>query len=567
MAVDLKGLASMCTNLRLLYVEDNPSDREITLKLLKNFFKEIVIAVDGQDGLEKFRQSYFDLVLTDVNMPNMNGLDMLEAIKKEDEEVHSIILSAHEETSHFLQAINMGINGYIVKPLDLDQFFSIVEKTVTQMNLLQLAKDYKKNLEEQVEQRNQEILYKLHYDALTALYSRYSFFRDLKEFPTPMVILVDINRFRVINEVYGNEIGSKLLEKFALYLSIAVEDDRCKIYRLSGDEFAVVGFDNKIDPEQYELLVENLLKKLSHKLLTVGEHLIRIDITLGLSSDQIHPYESAKIALDYAKKHRKPFMMYSSAIDYRKESSLTLQCRDDIALAIKNQRVHAVYQPIVDKDENIVKYETLMRIQKEGVDEKLSPASFLEIAMKTRLYEELSYIVIVSTLQKMKDCTCVLSLNLTYNDIKNIHLVEKLNNFFKEYPTVGSRVIFEITEDQAIENYDDVKQFIKKFREYKIRIAIDDFGSGFSNFEYILEIEPDYIKIDGSLVKNIDTNKKSFTLVEAIVQFSHKLGIKVIAEYVHSRHIFEMLKSLEIDEYQGFYFFKPLDSFEDNKRS
>lgn len=149
--------------------------------------------------------------------------------------------------------------------------------------------------------------------------------------------------------------------------------------------------------------------------------------------------------------------------------------------------------------------------------------------------------------------------------ILKISLFTKIEEYFITHSGVGQRAVFEITETESIENYDDVKSFIKRFREYGVKIAIDDFGTGFSNFEYILEIEPDYLKIDGSLVKDIDTNSRSYTLVEAIVQFSHRLGIKVIAEFVHSQTIFIMLKDLGVDEYQGFYFSEPLENIEGDK--
>jgi len=224
---------------------------------------------------------------------------------------------------------------------------------------------------------------------------------------------------------------------------------------------------------------------------------------------------------------------------------------------LEEDRVKAVYQGIVDSSGRIVKYETLMRLEEKDTKKLQSPYFFLDVAIKTRLYSYLSSRVIFKALDILKNSDEVLSVNFTYSDIKNTSLIEKIEAFISENKNIGSRLIVEITEDESIENYDDVKAFIGRFRSYGVKIAIDDFGTGFSNFEYILEVEPDYLKIDGSLVKDIDTNKRSFTLVEAIVQFSHKLGIKVIAEFVHSKTIFEMLKDLSVDEYQGFYFHEP----------
>ena len=557
MSVNVKELSGLCKGLKLLYVEDDTMARETTLKLLNNLFDTIVVAVDGEDGLEKFKNESFDIVLSDINMPNLNGLEMLEHIRNIDENIFVLLLSAHNDSQYFLQAIELNIDGYILKPLVYEQLFKALLKIVENIKLRESVKNYQKDLEEEVKTRNEEILHRLNHDDLTGLLSRYAFFRDLDQVTTPVVLLIDIDKFKVINEVYGSNKGSHVLKQFALYLSEVIDDKKCKIYRLSADEFAIVDMTNYIDPDRYEEWIVKLFKQLSSIRLEIDKDLIAIDITVGLSSVEENSYESAKIALDYAKKHRKPYVMYSSAIDHRKESGLTLKCRDEIALAIDDNRVVAVYQAIVDKDENIVKYETLMRLKEANTDNLMSPFYFLDVAVKTRLYERLSSTVIFKALQIVSQTNKTLSANFNYSDIKNVAFIEKLKAFFLSHVGIGSRVIFEITESQAIENYDDVKRFIAQFRKYGVQIAIDDFGSGFSNFEYILEIEPDYLKIDGSLIKDIDTDSKAHTLVEAIVQFSHKLGIKVIAEYVHSKIIFDMLRSLDVDEFQGYYFCEP----------
>lgn len=559
MLTDLKELASYCKNLTLLYIEDDILARESTFKLLENFFLEVIIATDGEEGLEKYKSNTVDLILTDINMPKLNGLDMLEEIRKENRDIPVLILSAYNDAEYFMQAISLEIDGYILKPLVYDHLFRALYKSVEKLNLLASAKNYKENLEEEVLRRSEEIVHQLEFDSLTGLLSRYSFFRDIDLLDTPVILLIDIDKFKVINEVYGNQVGSKALKKFGGYLNKVIDDENSKIYRLSSDEFAIVDETKHIDPEKYETFITDLFRDLNNIRLKIDENIITIDITIGLSSVEHNSYESAKIALDYAKEHRKPYVMYSSAIDHRKESSLTLKVRDEISSAINDDRVIAVYQPIVDSEKKILKYETLMRLEEEETHKLVSPFYFLDVAVKTRLYDHLSSKVIFQAFDLIKSTGETFTVNLTYGDIKNVKFIDEIEMFFYKNKEAGTRTVFEITESQAIENYDDVKHFIQKFRSYGVKIAIDDFGSGFSNFEYILEIEPDYLKIDGSLIKDIDTDIKSYTLVEAILQFSHKLGIKVIAEYVHSEEIFELLKGLEVDEYQGFYFSEPLE--------
>lgn len=559
MSINLKELVGISRDLKLLYVEDDTNARETTLKLLKNFFKDITIAVDGQDGIEKFQANKFDLVLSDINMPRLNGMEMLKIIREQNKSIPVLLLSAYNDSDYFIKAIELDIDGYILKPLVHKQFIKALFKLVEKIHLLTFKNNYQKNLEDEVKKRNIEIIHKLHYDDLTNLLSRYSFFKDIAELNAPVILLIDIDKFRVINEVYGTDIGSEVLREFANFLKSEVKDDTCKLYRLSADEFAIVDASNHIDTEKYESLIENFFAKLHNFKIEIEENIIAIDATIGLSTVQDNSYESAKIALEYAKINKKSFVMYSSAIDYRKENSLVLKRRADISSAIDDLRVIAVYQPIVDINGKTIKHETLMRLREKDSDKLISPFYFLDIAIKTRLYEQLSSIIIFKALHILGTTQRVLSVNFTYSDIKNKPFLQKIEDFLISNNQVGQRAVFEITESESIENYDDVKKFIRRFRNFGVKIAIDDFGSGFSNFEYILEIEPDYLKIDGSLIKDIDTDSKAHTLVKAIVQFSHKLGIKVIAEYVHSKIIFEMLKKLDVDEYQGYYFSEPIE--------
>ncbi|MEA1892076.1 MAG: EAL domain-containing protein [Campylobacterota bacterium] len=524
----------------ILYVEDDEGIREQLINFLKYFSSELYTAMNGQDGLELYHKHKPDIVVSDIQMPIMDGIEMLSSIKKVNERQYAIFTTAFNDSDYLMEAIELQVDGYILKPIDLGKLEAKIEAIIEH---IYLKKELKK---------------KIYSDYLTELSSRYAFFEDIHTQEVPVVFLVDIDKFKVINEVYGSDIGSKVLVAFAKELEKIVAGESYKLYRISADEFAIVDKVEHVDTQKYEIFIEKLLSNLDNLQLDIDDNIVTVDITLGISTTEHNGYESAKTALDYAKAHKKPFMMFTSAIDHKAESLKILKIKNEISLAIDEQRVKAVYQPIVNQEGKILKYETLMRLQKKESDALIAPLYFLDVAIKTRLYENLSSTIIFRALQHLAQSEDTLSINFTYSDIANKAFVHKIEAFLLEHKNVGRRAVFEITESESIENYDEVKSFIKRFRKHGVKIAIDDFGSGFSNFEYILEIEPDYLKIDGSLVKDIDTDKKSYTLVEAIVGFSHKLAIRVIAEYVHCEAIFEMLKELEVDEYQGFYFAQPL---------
>ena len=121
------------------------------------------------------------------------------------------------------------------------------------------------------------------------------------------------------------------------------------------------------------------------------------------------------------------------------------------------------------------------------------------------------------------------------------------------------RVVVEITEQEGVENFKMLRKVVEKLREMGVQIDIDDFGSGYANYAHILEIKPDYLKIDGSLIQYILTDSDSQILVKSIIRFTQELNITTVAEYVENEKIFELLKEYGVDEFQGYYFGRPID--------
>ena len=151
-----------------------------------------------------------------------------------------------------------------------------------------------------------------------------------------------------------------------------------------------------------------------------------------------------------------------------------------------------------------------------------------------------------------------ISINIGFSDVSNLGFNEFMDKEINKLSkTQREKIVFEILESDYISDYAILDEFIFKYRKKGIRIAIDDFGTGFSNFSHILKVKPDYIKIDGSLIKDINSDEKSYEMVKSIAQFSKSLGITVIAEFIHSKEVYEIVKDLEIDEFQGFYLGEP----------
>jgi len=238
-----------------------------------------------------------------------------------------------------------------------------------------------------------------------------------------------------------------------------------------------------------------------------------------------------------------------------------------ITQAILSDNIFPFYQKIVDDDNNIIKYEALMRLKRfntKGEEEILTPASFLVMSKKTYQYHALSSIMIKKVFEKMEKEDMSFSINISLLDIENEMFVFNLKQLVKRYHKCQMElfnkvnpICFEIMEDNYIRDYDLLNDFILSFQDYNIDIAIDDFGSGYSNFMHLLKIKPKYLKLDGSLIRDIDVDLEARTIVNGILKIAHELKIKIIAEFVHSKKIFVLLKEMGIDLFQGYFIGKP----------
>ena len=191
----------------------------------------------------------------------------------------------------------------------------------------------------------------------------------------------------------------------------------------------------------------------------------------------------------------------------------------------------------------------------------LAPFHFLDIAKKTGYYSNITKIVIDNSFKALSYTDKEITINLSSSDIENKQIRNYLWVLVSKKEHRG-RITFELLEDEEVKDFNLVKDFIIKCKlECAVKIAIDDFGSGYSNYERLLEFQPDILKIDGSLIKNIVSDEYSLHVVESIIHFAQKQSIKTVAEFVSSKEIFEKIKDLGIDYSQGYYLGEPKNIF------
>jgi len=435
--------------------------------------------------------------------------------------------------------------------------------TIIHKRRLKQIQQIEKRFDTKFERKVGELVNEYHYDSLTGLKNRIALEKALENEPFSGLMIIDIDGFMNINELYGIHTGDQTLKKFAVNLQRFLQERNFELYRIYGDVFAAKAHLKFIDHDVYEQTVKDLLLFTESLQLSdeTSDNTIKPDITIGISLQQEDALNKAEMALNFAKKHAKKYIAYSKMIDNSKNIHQLLQRKNEIKDAISNDNFIPVFQPILNRAQKIVKYEALIRMRKftDGTEQLVAPHFFLHEAVKTKQYETLTLIMIEKSFRYMDALNRPFSINLSFNDILNDKVRNALKENIERY-NITDHLTVEILEGENVDDYLVLRGFIKEFKKLGIEIAIDDFGSGFSNFTHVFELEPDILKIDASLIKNIDNDKKSYEFVKSIVQLAKALGIKTVAEFVHSKAIFEITYELGIDYFQGYYFYEPLPS-------
>lgn len=405
----------------------------------------------------------------------------------------------------------------------------------------------------------------LHFDLLTNLPNRTKLLLDLgkEENKDSQIVLVNIDSFNELNSYYGYLLADELVKKLAVFIDNKILSSNMTLYKLSIDEFGIL-IHQAIATNLLEEFTQDLIDSLAVREFHVKGQTINLSIGAGIAHLQdvgCDPRDiiiSADMALKLAKRLRKPYVIYDPSLKIKENYEHNLAWIPRLRTALKEDRLVLFYQPVFRADgKTIHYYESLVRIIEPNGD-VIAPYHFLEISKKLKLYPQLTRRVVEQACEKFAKEPYCFSINLSIEDIADplmsSWIIEKVKN---SNPDIAQRIIFEIVESEGIQNYDLVNDFIKEVKKYGVKIAIDDFGSGYSNFIYIMRLDIDFIKIDGSIIKSIHTDRSSQVITETLVDFAKKLGVKVVAEFVADEEIYDYVTSLGIDSLQGYLLGKP----------
>ncbi|MDK9693954.1 MAG: bifunctional diguanylate cyclase/phosphodiesterase [Sulfurimonas sp.] len=426
---------------------------------------------------------------------------------------------------------------------------NIQSEVLQELYLQSIKKDLSLN-----EYRN-KLLSRYFTDHLTNLPNLYKLRSDLQELKQFALVIFNIDNFQMINNFYGYIVGDFVLEQVAKYLQEQISKQ--SIYKLSGDEFAYI-----IDKEMgfYELkdILDALSLKIKNVVVNYQDISIYVDLTMAssINKENKNIFSNVSMALKYAKEKGAKYWIYEDRMNFENSYERNIKLSGVVREAVGKLSLVPYFQAIVDsKTFEIKKYECLARLV-DSHGKILSPTLFIPIAKKIKVYSIITKTIIEKSFEAFEESEYEFSINLAIEDIMSHEIFHFILEKLKS-SKASRRVIFELLESDAIVDYKKVDRFIFEAKRYGAKIAIDDFGSGYSNFSYLTRVNVDIIKIDGSLIQNIDIDKNALIVVETIVDFAKKLGIQTVAEYVHSSVIMDVVRRVGVDYAQGFYIDEP----------
>ncbi len=538
----------------LITIRDLTEIRETEEKL--NLFKNIFL--EAQDGIAVIDSNGFYIIQNEAHK-NLTGYDDNEILGKTPsisigEEKLEEIMNTVKKEGKFRGTVKLRTkNG---KTLDIDlSVFPVKDRYGIIRYYVGIKRDITDILkrEEKLKELTEKLKKQLYTDPLTGLPNRKKLIEDIERSEEPKLAVLNINNFKEINDFYGQYFGDQLLKEVGKKLKDFAEDKNLLLYRNYGDEFIFLA-DKNINLKDFIIKIKNILRKIHTYTFKTDDTEVHIYMTAGFAEGKEKLISKADMALKYAKQHRKNVQIYNKSLkieeQYKKNISMTKKIKE----ALENNKVTVYFQPILNNETlKIESYETLVRI-KEDSGNHLLPENFLIVAKKSPIYPDITKVILDKTFEKIRNIDKKISLNLSIRDIENTEINELVIQFIKDNK---GKIIIEILESESIKDLETVIDFIKRAKSSGAEIALDDFGSGYSNFELILKLDVDYIKIDASLIKNLHSCMESKIIVETIVNFAKKLNKKTVAEFVHSEEIFKTVKSLGVDYSQGYFIGEP----------
>jgi len=400
-------------------------------------------------------------------------------------------------------------------------------------------------------------------DQLTGLDNRFALLEYIKLNSRLNIFVINIDNFSNVNNAYGYVVGDEILVEIANRLRL-LKPSNAKLFRFDSDEFVFVvnDFFNFRELKEFSEAIISFFNQTEIEL-NHDDIVVKISVTIGVAmGNGIITLNHANVAVHEARLYSKSsYRIFTAKSEFAKRQQENVYWINKIRHAIEDEKLIGFFQPIRNnKTKKIEKYECLARIEDDN--NLVSPVRFMEACKITGTLSLITRRITANAFRVFSNTDYEFSINITSNDISLGYLEEFLLMNAKKYNIDPSRVVLELLEDIVTLTEANMLEQITSLRKKGFKIALDDFGVENSNFSRLLELNPDYLKIDGMFIKDILQNRESELIVETIVGLCKKRGIQIIAEYIHNEAVLKKIEEYGIEYCQGYYIGEPKESIE-----
>jgi diguanylate cyclase (GGDEF)-like protein len=560
---------------KILVVDDEPLLEYVILQLFRHQIStkelEFEFAINGVQALDKLQaDGSFDLVLTDINMPEMDGLTLLENLPAIDPTLKAVVVSAYGDMPNIRIAMNRGAFDFLTKPIDFDDLKITINKT---LDVVRITRER----EQQLAIANAQIHYQAFYDDLTGLPNRNLLLKEMRTGVNSIIelghlkalLFLTLNRYQIVKYSLGHSRAEQLLVEVGRRLE-ACALPRNLIARVGEDAFAIWLAD--ITNSQLALDAAKHISQALEIPSNLGGTTVFSSVSIGIALGAIGTEEPEDLLRAADAARHEAFVRGAGSIvvfdaNMQSRALEQLQLENDLQNAINLQQFYLNYQPIVSfVTGQIVGFEALVRWRhpSRGL---ISPSDFIPTAEKTGLIVALGEWVLseaVACLSKWQlQFPDYLPLNMSVNlsgiQLFAPNLLPLLDSLLRVHNLKGEFLKLEITESVLMENAEEAAGVLELLKARQVKVCLDDFGTGYSNLSYLQLLPIDTLKIDRSFVCCLEEGGKNLTLLEAILNLASSLELEAIAEGVETQEQLIILRSLGCTSYQGYFFSRPLE--------
>ena len=605
------------TGANILIVDDTPDNLDLLAAILKKRGYQTRCIDNGSEAIEVARSGWAELILLDIQMPDMDGYEVCQHLKANEltQDIPVIFISALSDFTDKKKAFQVGGVDYIKKPFEIKEVAIRIANQITigrsKIEILQLNDRLEQKVRErtaELEKNNQQLQAEINRrqqaqdrllqialnDPITGYANRNSFISRLKQALRATddradyffgVILLECDRFRKIKRTLSHIDTNQLLMAIAQTINSCLPETAL-LSRLEGEEFGIF-LDDIRDVNEVIAIVERINQKFDRALL-IKKRKISININVGIVignqdyQDADRLLNDADIAMQKAQEEEEDCYQVFKPEMYIQLQQDTELAKQEIALkqAIRDREFINYYLPIVSlKTQAVVDLEALVRWHhpQQGV---ILPQDFIDTAESMGLMNAIGNLVLKQACQDIRKwqhnhrdrADLGICINLSAKQLFHSSLISKVDVILRKVKIQGQHIKFDIAENVVIENHQKAKKVLTELKKRKVRLCLDNFGSGYSSLTCLHQFPFDEINIDRSIVANIakanlnlEQEESATLLLKQIIAIAHQMKMVVTATGIENSYQLNLLKDLRCDRAQGYFISKLLQPKDVNK--